>query len=344
MLRRVLSRNLSVLAVDTGQHYDHAMNALLYEQLDVAPPDYFLEVGSAGHAAQTAAILSRTDALLAERRPRLVIVIGDTNSTLGATLAAVKTRIRVAHVEAGLRARDAHMAEEINRRMVDAVGDILCAPSRAAAERLGRERSDAVIADTGDVARDVLRGIEARLPDPGGVLPSTVDGPFIYATLHRAELTEDRARLEGALAALENLDHPTVLPLHPRTRDILGLTEALPLQRGSLHLIAAIGYLESIALTRAARMVVTDSGGVQREAYWLGTPCVTLRGETEWVETVAAGANRLVDPTRPGDLAPAVREQVARWPGARWDATAYGTGHAAENVGRLVEDWLEAAP
>lgn len=343
MLRRVLARNLSVLAVDTGQHYDHALNALLYEQLGVAPPDRFLEVGSAGHAAQTAAILTRTDELLAGYRPRMVVVIGDTNSTLGATLAAVKSRIPVVHVEAGLRAQDAHMAEEINRRMVDAVADILCAPSRATAARLERERPEAAVVDTGDVARDVLRGIADRLPDPAGVLPETVRGPFIYATLHRAELTDDRARLEGALRALESLDMPAVLPLHPRTRDVLGLSGSLPVKRGGLHLIPAVGYLESIACTRAARAVVTDSGGVQREAYWLGTPCVTLRHETEWSETVDSGANRLADPAHPETLAAAVREQLARWEGSTWDATAYGTGEAAARIGALVAARLETA-
>lgn len=342
VLRRALERNTQVMAVDTGQHYDYELNQLLYEQLGVAPPDRFLETGSGSHAEQTASILTRTDALLRTERPRMVVVIGDTNSTLGCALAAVKARIPVVHVEAGLRAADGLMAEEINRRMVDAVSDVLCAPSAAAAELLRRERPGASIHQTGDVACDVLRRLEDTLPSPTDLLPEGVQPPFYYATLHRAELTDDAVRLRGVIETLAALDRPVVLPLHPRTRAALGVNGSLPQRRDNLFLIPATGYVESAGFARSATAVITDSGGVQREAYWLGTPCVTLRGETEWHETVAAGANLLVNPDdAPETLAGAIGRQCARWKGREWDCGAYGDGNAAGRVADAVNRWLE---
>ncbi|HEU4698094.1 MAG TPA: UDP-N-acetylglucosamine 2-epimerase (non-hydrolyzing) [Gemmatimonadales bacterium] len=349
-LRAALGRRHRVLAVDTGQHYDYALNALLYEQLGVAAPDVCLEVGSAGHAEQTALVLARIEPLLRERAPRAVVVIGDTNSTLGCALAAVKLRIPVVHVEAGLRADDALMAEEINRRAVDAVAQLLCAPSARAAERLAQEGAAARTLLTGDVARDVLCGQLASLPDPATALPAGITAPYIFATLHRAELTDQPERLAAALAALAALELPVVLATHPRTRAVLersGL--GVPADAaGRLELVPAVGYRESLALTRGAAVVVTDSGGVQREAYWLGTPCVTLRGETEWGETVALGANRLVAPVADaealrGALGAAVREQRARSAdGAGWERDAYGTGDAAERIAAATAALLAA--
>ncbi|HXI21452.1 MAG TPA: UDP-N-acetylglucosamine 2-epimerase, partial [Gemmatimonadales bacterium] len=171
VLRPALARHGQVLAVDTGQHYDHALNALLYEQLEAAPPDLFLEVGSGSHAEQTALVLTRSEAVLREARPRMVVVIGDTNSTLGVALAAAKLRTPVAHVEAGLRVRDALMAEELNRRAVDAMAALLCTPSSAATRRMQAEHPDARVIQTGDVARDVLLHARGRLPVPAAVVP-----------------------------------------------------------------------------------------------------------------------------------------------------------------------------
>lgn len=336
VLRRALSRLGPVHAVDTGQHYDFALNELLYQQLAVAPPDRFLEVGSAGHAEQTALVLTRMEAVLQELKPRAVVVIGDTNSTLGTALAAAKLRLPVVHVEAGLRARDRMMAEEINRRAVDAIAALLCTPCASATARMRAEHAEARVAETGDVSMDVLQAALPRLPVPGTVVPG-LTAPYIFATLHRAELTDHPELLHGAIGALDALELPVVLALHPRTRERLGHSAAQRLQR--LTMIPAIGYLESLALTASAALVVTDSGGLQREAYWLGTPCITLRTETEWEETVAAGANRLVPPASAGgDLTPAVRDQMARWPGpSRWPTGAYGSGRAAEAVARAME-------
>ena len=338
-LRPALAAGHRVFAVDTGQHYDYALNALLYRQLGVAEPDLCLDVGSGAHGAQTAAILERIEPVLAARRPAAVVVIGDTNSTLGCTLAAAKLRIPVVHVEAGLRAADALMAEEINRRVVDAVASVLCAPSETAMRSLAAEGAGPRAVLTGDVAHDVLRSQTAALPEAGALLPAGVEAPYVFATLHRAELTDRPELLAGALAGLASVGLPVVLAVHPRTAAAMERHGVQPARAGGpLHLVPAVGYLESLALTASAAVVVTDSGGVQREAYWLGVPCVTLRAETEWTETVALGANLLLAPAlaREGlrDAVAAQRERRVKEPA--WDRGAYGDGRAAERIATAV--------
>ncbi len=335
VLRRRLETGYEVLAVDTGQHYDYELNALLYEQLGVRPPDATLEVGSAGHAEQTAAVLVRAERVLEEQRPRAVVVIGDTNSTLGCALAAAKLRIPLVHVEAGLRADDPLMPEEINRRMVDAIAQVLCTPSARATERCRAERRDADVVQTGDVAYDALLAQADRLPPP----PVPGDGPFCFATVHRAELTDRPAVLRGLLQALASLDRPVLLALHPRTRAALQAAGIEPRFGGGLTVVPPVGYLESLALAGAAEMVFTDSGGLQREAYWLGTPCVTLRRETEWRETIEEGANITIDPVDgAAELARAIAEHRQRWNGGtRWSRSAYGAGDAAGRIVAAIE-------
>lgn len=334
VVRRALGRTFKVLAVDSGQHYDYELNGLLYRQLDVPPPDHYLEVGSGSHAEQTAAVLLRTERLIAEARPAAMVVIGDTNSTLGAALAAAKCRVPVVHVEAGLRATDALMAEELNRRIVDACARLLCTPCASATARVRREHPDGVVVETGDVARDVLLTALPRVPAacefPGG--------SYIFATLHRAELTDDVPLLEAVLATLADLTMPVVLAVHPRTAACMGGIDRILSFGGGLQVRWAVGYLESLALIQRASAVVTDSGGVQREAYWLGVPCLTLRRETEWLETVEAGANQVVPPVAQDQLAGAVREAVDR--PRTWDRDAYGSGHAGERVAEAVAGLL----
>ena len=340
-LIEALESRWPLLTVDTGQHYDYELDALLYEQLGVRPPRVCLEVGSGAHAAQTGAIMVRAAEVLAEHRPAAVVVIGDTNSTLGCALAAVKLRVPVVHVEAGLRAADALMPEEINRRAVDAVSSVLCTPSAAATRRLAAERPDAVVVETGDVSRDVLLRSASRVAPnarPAG-WPLARAEAFVFSTLHRAELVDYPERLARALAALGALDLPVVLAAHPRTREVLRRVGFVDAGAGRLHVVPPLGYLDAIACVRDAAVVATDSGGVQREAYWLGTPCVTLRAETEWYETVQLGANVLVPPEHVATALPdAVRGQLQqRHAGPRWDRDAYGTGDAAARVCRALE-------
>jgi UDP-GlcNAc3NAcA epimerase len=344
VLRRELARVGPVLAVDTGQHYDYELNALLYEQLGVHLPDIALEVGSASHGEQTGAILVGSEVVFKEHRPSAVVVIGDTNSTLGCALAAGKLRIPVVHVEAGLRSKDPLMAEEINRRVVDSFASVLCTPSARATARVEAERCDGVIHQTGDVAYDVLCAHTGTLPRPEEVVGALAGKSYCFATLHRAELTDRPAVLCDVLNALAALDQTVILALHPRTRAVLDAHAPRAQFGGRLNILPPVGYLESLALTRGAAAVVTDSGGLQREAYWLGVPCVTLRRETEWLETVELGANTTVDPARAKtELGPAVRAQLQRWPqGGGWDRGLYGHGDAASRVADTVETLLSS--
>jgi UDP-N-acetylglucosamine 2-epimerase len=331
VLWRSLSSRWSVMTIDTGQHYDYELNGLLYEQLEIPSPDYCLEVGSDDPAAQTAAVLSRTAEVLRRHPPSAVLVIGDTNSTLGCTLAARMENLPVVHVEAGLRSSEANLPEETNRRIVDVVATLLCAPSAASAARLRAERVPGTITTTGDVARDVLLRHLELAP------PRDVTSPFALATLHRAALTNEPEALRSVLDAMGDLAMPVLFAVHPRTQLALeryGLLDRIP---GSVSVRPPLGYLEAIAAVRDAAVVITDSGGLQREAYWLGTPCVTLRAETEWVETVECGANALVPPLQARPKLPrAVMEQRGRKREHPWLRDAYGGGDAAERVAQVV--------
>jgi len=331
VLLPVLRSHWPVMTIDTGQHYDFELNRLLYDQLRVPPADHFLEVGSAQPAEQVAAVLTRTAAVLRRHRPAAVVVIGDTNSTLGCALAAKKENLPLVHVEAGLRSNEPNLPEEINRRVVDAMADLLCAPSAASAARLESERLSGSVVITGDVAYDVLRRNLELAPAP------RTASPFALATIHRAALTGDPEALRSVIEALERIEMPVLFPIHPRTQLALrqfGLLERIP---ASVSTSAPLGYLDAIAAVRDANVVVTDSGGLQREAYWLGTPCVTLREETEWGETVDCGANTLVPPLEARErLAEAVAQQCRRRGNHAWSKEAYGDGNAAQKVADAI--------
>lgn len=340
-LRRCLSDIAECVAIDSGQHYDFQLSGLLYEQLGIAPADVYLNVGSASHAQQTGILLGRAEEVFLDRHPDIVLVIGDTNSTLGMALAAVKLRIPVAHVEAGLRAADTLMPEEINRRVVDAIAHLLFAPCHRAALRLRSERKDAAIYDTGDVSYDVFLENLPRLPTIESFEPTLAGHRFIYATLHRAELTGRQEIVARVLHALTALDTPVVLPLHPRTKAILDTQLGRLKLPPHIRMTAPIGYLESLALTQHAAVVITDSGGLQREAYWSGTPCITMRSESEWVETIDLGANRLLSPTEDlTALGAHVSDALGPWREAGWDRAAYGDGTASRQVTQQIDAFL----
>jgi UDP-N-acetylglucosamine 2-epimerase len=332
-----LRERWSALAIDTGQHYDYELNALLYQQLGVPPADVVLGVGSLPRLEQVARIAALAGEVLERHRPRVVVTIGDTNSTLGCTLAAARRHIPLVHVEAGLRSGDPLMAEEINRTVADALSAILCAPSVAAMRTLESEGYATAAYLTGDVSRDVLEFATSLTPSdtpiPGW--PLAPDAPYVFATMHRAELVDDDALLHDAFRALRALDGDVVCAAHPRTMHRLlarGLSEG-----GSLHIIPPLGYLDAVHAVRRAALVVTDSGGVQREAYWLGVPCVTLRRETEWTETTACGANTLVAPGSVERLLPGVVAILASRVAPPWPRDAYGTGHTARLVCEAIE-------
>jgi UDP-N-acetylglucosamine 2-epimerase len=337
VLRKVLAEAGPVVAVDTGQHYDYALHRVHYDELEVPPPDVYLGVGSGSHAGQTAAILSACESWITAHRPALAVVIGDTNSTLACALAAAKLRVPVAHVEAGLHATDRLMAEEINRRAVDAIAELLFAPCERAARELSRRCPDGEVENVGDVAYDVLRRSLPRVLQPERVAAYDPRWgcDFVYATLHRAELVGAPERLRVVIEALERSPVPCLLAAHPRTR--AALTRLGYPNGGAVRIAEPVGYLESVALARCAAAVVTDSGGLQREAYWLGVPCITVRQETEWLETLACGANRLIPPEQ-AELLPAAIAEAASRPRDRgqWSRDAYGDGHAAERIAQVI--------
>lgn len=329
-----LQQELSVFTVDTGQHYDDALSGALYRDLGLAPPDALLGVGPGHPMEQAARMSAATTQVLSRVRPRMVVVVGDTNSTLACALAASQLRIPVVHVEAGLRSGDAAMAEERNRCIVDHASALLCAPSRRAAETLVREGVTGQVVVTGDIARDVLEASIARLAPPRN------DAPYVLSTLHRAELTDAPETLRQVIAALGELELPVLLPVHPRTRAALEAIDMLRPWPQNVTVTPPLEYTRMLMAIRDASAVVTDSGGVQREAYWLGTPCVTVRAVSEWVETVELGANRVLAPAEIHTLPQAVHE--ARRAPRDWSRDAYGQGDAGARIAAAIAATLPA--
>ncbi|WP_154795230.1 non-hydrolyzing UDP-N-acetylglucosamine 2-epimerase [Occultella kanbiaonis] len=313
--------------VHTGQHYDPMLSDVFFSELGIPAPEVHLGIGSGSHGAQTAAMLAGLETVIGEHSPDWVLVYGDTNSTLAGALAAVKQHVRVAHLEAGLRSFNRVMPEEHNRVLTDHAADLLLAPTEVAAEHLAAEGLAGRTVVVGDVMTDVLltiaqavRGERPRVLDELGLVP----GGYSVATIHRAENTDDPMRLAAIVEGLAAVDHPVVLLAHPRLRaraDAAGLD----LDASGLLVRTPLSYRELVTAVLSARGVITDSGGLQKEAFELRVPCTTVRTETEWVETVQLGWNVLVGPE--GIAAAASRRRPAPT-----DARPYGDGHAAKEV------------
>lgn len=313
--------------VHTGQHYDTNMSDVFFDDLSIPQPDHHLGIGGGRHGEMTGQMIEALESVMLVENPDLVLVYGDTNSTLAGALAAVKLHIPIAHVEAGLRSFNRRMPEEINRILTDHASDLLFAPTQTAMVNLRNEGlGDGRARLVGDVMYDasLFYREKARAPDWAGVMRLD-ERDFILATVHRAENADNPVRLQNILWGLASAGLPVVLPLHPRTRDRIATMDiAIPI---GVHVVDPVGYLEMVWLEAHCRLVATDSGGVQKEAYFFGKPCVTLREETEWVELVEVGWNTLT-----GANPEAIRAAVnaAHAPAA---ATAlYGDGDAAGKV------------
>lgn len=330
----VLGERHEHLIVHTGQHYDAAMSDVFFDDLRIPAPAVNLGVGSGSQGEQTGAMLAGLDQVLDELRPDWVLVYGDTNSTVAAALAAVKLHLPLAHLEAGLRSYNRRMPEEHNRVLTDHAADLCLAPTEVAVRHLAEEGLAARTRLVGDVMTDVLLRVRDAVRDRPAQLPDGVDpaAPYVVATLHRAENTDDPARLRDLLAGLARLPCPVVLAAHPRL--VVRAREAgAALDAGSLVPTEPLPYPALVRAVDGAAAVVTDSGGLQKEAFLLGVPCTTLRTETEWVETVELGWNRLLG--EQDDLTAV----VLRGPGPHVDAAPYGDGRTAQRVLDEVETW-----
>jgi len=343
--RALAERGIAEVLVHTGQHYDVGLSDVFFEQLHLPRPAHHLGVGSGSHGAQTARMLEALEEVFLAEKPQWALVYGDTNSTLAGALAAAKLSIPVAHVEAGLRSFNRTMPEEINRVVADHLSELLFCPTEAAVANLAAEGIRSGVHKVGDVMYDsVLYNLRLaeQAPDPLAELGLEPRGYYL-ATVHRAANTDSPERLARLMGMLSGLDAPVVLPLHPRTAKALA-DHGIEARRGAVRPVEPVPYLQMLVLERNARAILTDSGGVQKEAYFFKVPCVTLRGETEWVETVEAGWNALVDADA-GRFGSAI-EAVRSWGGdgppfeaESGDAAAeelYGDGRAAVAIADIL--------
>jgi UDP-GlcNAc3NAcA epimerase len=327
---------LEEVMVHTGQHYDPNMSQVFFDELEIPAPRYNLEVSGGSHGAMTGRMLEGIERILLDEKPDWVLIYGDTNSTLAGALAAAKLHIPVAHVEAGLRSFNMRMPEEINRILADRVSNLLLCPTDVAVDNLAREGVAQGVHNVGDVMYDVALYYRERARVGSGILQTLglKEKAFALATCHRAENTDDPVRLEGIVSGLAQIssDISVVLPLHPRTRKLLqqfGLERHL----AALTVVEPLPFLDMVALEQAARVILTDSGGVQKEAFFYHVPCITMRDETEWVETVELGWNHLVGAERARIL-----EAYATLEGSRAEVSGqpYGDGRAAARILALL--------
>jgi len=337
VIREDYSTKIEEVLVHTGQHYDDNMSKVFFEELDIPEPIYNLEISGGQHGAMTGRMLEAVERVLLKEKPDWLLIYGDTNSTLAGALAAAKLHIPVAHVEAGLRSFNMRMPEEVNRILADRISSLLFCPTQTAVNNLLAEGVSQGVHNVGDVMYDVALFYSERARQQSTILQTLglTQGAFALATCHRAENTDDSKRLGEILSALANVAKtlPVVLPLHPRTRKLIG-DYGLSRHLSTLSVTAPLSYLDMVALEQAARVILTDSGGVQKEAFFYGIPCITMRDETEWVETVDLGWNRLTGADEAAILS-AVKDAHTE----ALHPLVYGDGTAAE---RIVTELLGA--
>ena len=350
-------RSLKHLILHTGQHYDDKMSRVFFDELGIPRPDYDLGVGSGSHARQTGKMMVGIEKILREEKPDWVLVYGDTNSTLAGALAAAKLRIPIGHIEAGLRSFNRGMPEEINRVVADRVSDILFCPTKIAVKNLAREGFKNIlnagkltadhsiqasagvplVANVGDIMYDSIL-LYLELAEKKARIFETLDlhTSYCLATVHRAESTDNLRNLKAIILILKEIAKQgiqVVFPVHPRTRKIIQKNSSLRAHCSGFSLLDPVPYLDMLRLEQHARFILTDSGGVQKEAYWLRVPCLTIRNETEWVETLKAGANVLVGYDRDKTLR-AVNHLPRPW---KAPGSIYGDGHAAERIIQVLK-------
>jgi UDP-N-acetylglucosamine 2-epimerase len=333
-LHSEISRIHHHIIVHTGQHYDYEMSQVFFEELSIPRPDYDLGVGSASHAVQTSRMLVALEQVLLKERPNLVLVFGDTNSTLAGALAAAKMCIPVVHVEAGLRSYRKDMPEELNRVLTDHVSSLLLCPSRLAAENLAREGITVGVHVVGDTMIQCLIDIQPRLDERVLQRYGLIKGEYVLATIHRQENADSQTRMKSIVDAILSHEGIVVLPLHPRTAKNLkawNLLSDLELAK-HVRILPPLNFMAFTVLERYVRVIMTDSGGVQKEAHFFGVPCVTIREETKWEETVAEGWNTLV-----GTDTVRILEALASPRPGKSRQTSYGDVDVAKRIVTCIE-------
>lgn len=329
--------------VHTGQHYDQQMSSVFFEEMQIPEPDINLEVGSGSHAQQTGQMLVKLEEVMQRHGPDCVVVYGDTNSTLAGALAACKLQVPLAHVEAGLRSFNREMPEEHNRVLADHCSDVLFCPTQTAVKNLAREGIKKGVHLVGDTMFDAVLQFAEIAEERSTILErlNLKSKTFLLATVHRAYNTDVPENLRSLLSSFAEIGETVVFPVHPRTRQKINeLDGAFEGQHGrsDVRMIEPVGYLDMLTLEKHARLILTDSGGMQKEAFFFGVPCVTLRPETEWPETVEAGWN-IIAGVEPGEIMRAVTERD--WP-AEPPAQVFGDGQAAQKIVALLADEIRA--
>ncbi len=330
--RELKKAGIQELLVHTGQHFDHNMSQVFFDEMEIPHPQYNLEISGLNHGAMTGRMLEKIEDVLLKEKPDYVLVYGDTNSTLAGALAAVKLHIPVAHIEAGLRSFEMKMPEEVNRILTDRISNILFCPTQTAIDNLNQEGFqyfDCKVVLAGDVMFDAVKYYQPKIDTHSTVIKTQhlAGNPFILATLHRAENTNDPERLRAICEAFNEINQEVkiVLPLHPRTKAFLE-SQHIPLHA---HIIEPVGYFDMLALLKNCQLVLTDSGGLQKEAYFFEKFCITLRDQTEWVELVQVGANVLAGANKENIIAH-VKSNYQRPVKVR--EGLYGDGHAAATI------------
>lgn len=331
MISRVLRKNNTEILVHTGQHYDVNMSDVFFKELEISSPDYHLGIGSGNHGEQTGAMLIGVEQVLIEEKPDCTLVYGDTNSTLAGALAASKLNIPIAHVEAGMRSFNRAMPEEINRVLTDHLSSLLFCPSQIAVDNLAKEGIRSGVHIVGDVMADVLKYASPLAGHRSNILErlGITSKSYILVTIHRAENTDNVTRLSNILTAISEIRDPIVFPIHPRTKKVIhkqGYNF-----KSNVIIIEPVGYMDMIQLEQSAKLIITDSGGIQKESYWLGIPCITLREETEWIETVSVGWNVLTG----ADPKTIIRAIISINP-PQERPPLYGNGRAAKKIVKIL--------
>ncbi|WP_286883310.1 non-hydrolyzing UDP-N-acetylglucosamine 2-epimerase [Aneurinibacillus sp. UBA3580] len=334
---RALRGKFQEVIVNTGQHYDHNMASVFFEELNIPRPDYDLEVGSASHGKQTGMMLDKIEQLLLSEKPDAVLVYGDTNSTLAGALAASKLHIPLFHIEAGLRSFNKRMPEEINRILTDHVSTLLFAPTETAVSNLQKESIVHHVYNVGDVMYDAVLYNVNIAEEKCKLFDFNVESKQFYlATIHRAENTDDKEILRSIVESLISIKNDVIFPLHPRTKAKLEEFHLFDLFKFSnVKVIDPVSYLEMLTLEKHAKGIITDSGGVQKEAYFMQVPCYTLRNETEWIETVECGWNQLVNP-QSDNLADIIENQEKR----EYVPNLFGDGKSSHTIVEKIEQFF----